>query len=218
MEADQHGRIRPAKTAEYVEICPAEVARGGQRDSRDSSRRAWQGSSNGIYHSWQDLRAMHDLRGLCSEKGPSLARCSPGVFPDSDLQGILNTRRAYLAKTSSFWMHGGDILPGRGVFTVRGSFGNTSGRYFARMRPFVCLECASRVLARLRLSEMSHENASSRRCRALVCVAAPPGAPRCGLWRRRCRSPGAPRVAGFGGGSTDRTEAEPFAAKRSETG
>lgn len=28
MEADQHGRIRPAKTAEYVEICPAEVARG----------------------------------------------------------------------------------------------------------------------------------------------------------------------------------------------
>lgn len=34
----------------------------------------------------------------------------------------------------------------------------------------------------------------------------------------RCRSPGAPRVAGVGGGSTDRTEAEPFAAKRSETG
>ena len=150
---------------------------GGQRDSRDSSRRAWQGSSNGSYHSWQDLRAMHDLRGLCSEKGPFLARYSPCVFPNGDLQGILNTRRAYLAKTSSFWMHGGDILPGRGVFTVRGSFGNTSGRYFARMRPFVCLECASRVLARLRLSEMSHENASSRRCRALVCVAAPPVPP-----------------------------------------
>lgn len=79
-------------------------------------------------------------------KGPSLARCSPGVFLDSDLQGILNTRGAYLAKTSSFWMHGGDILPGRGVFTVRGSFGNTSGRYFARMRRFVCPECALRVL------------------------------------------------------------------------
>ncbi len=79
-------------------------------------------------------------------KGPSLAKCSRGVFPNGDLQGILNTWRAYLAKTSSFWMHGGDILPGRGVFTVRGSFGNTSGRYFARMRRFVCLECASRVL------------------------------------------------------------------------
>ena len=119
---------------------------GGQRDSRDSSRRTRRGWPNGSCRAWQDLRAMHDLRGLCSEKGPSLARCSPGVFPDSDLQGILNTRRAYLAKASSFWMHGGDILPGRGVFTVRGSFGNTSGRYFARMRPFVCPKCASRVL------------------------------------------------------------------------
>ena len=29
-------------------------------------------------------------------------------------------------------MHGGDILPPRGVFTVLGSFGNASGRYFAR--------------------------------------------------------------------------------------
>ena len=28
VEADQHDRIRPVKTAEYVEICPAEVARG----------------------------------------------------------------------------------------------------------------------------------------------------------------------------------------------
>lgn len=119
---------------------------GGQRDSRDSSRRARRGWPNGSCRAWQDLRAMHDLRGLCSEKGPSLARYSPGVFPNGDLQGILNTWRAYLAKTSSFWMHGGDILPGRGVFTVRGSFGNTSGRYFARMRPFVCPKCASRVL------------------------------------------------------------------------
>ena len=101
---------------------------------------------SGSCHAWQDLRAMHDLRGLCSEKGPSLARCSPGVFPNGDLLGILNTWRAYLAKISSFWMHGGDILPGRGVFTVRGSLGNASGRYFARMRPFVCPECASRVL------------------------------------------------------------------------
>ena len=218
MEADQHGRIRPAKTAEYVEICPAEVARGGQRDSRGSSRRAWQGSSNGIYHSWQDLRAMHDLRGLCSEKGPSLARCSPGVFPDSDLQGILNTWRAYLAKTSSFWMHGGDILPGRGVFTVRGSFGNTSGRYFARMRPFVCPKCASRVLHSEGAPSSVRNESRKRFVSALQGFGVPRRPPRCGLWRRRCRSPGAPRVAGVGGGSTDRTEAEPFAAKRSETG
>lgn len=37
-----------------------------------------------------------------------------------------------------------------------------------------------------------------------------------GFIERRCR-PGAP-VAGVGGGSTDRTEAEPFTAKRSGTG
>lgn len=179
---------------------------GGQRDSRDSSRRARRGSSNGSYHSWQDVRAMHDLRGLCSEKGPSLARYSPGVFPNGDLQGILNTWRAYLAKTSSFWMHGGDILPGRGVFTVRGSFGNTSGRYFARMRPFVCPKCASRVL-HSEGAPSSVRNESRKRF-----VSALQG------FGVRCRSPRRPPVAGVGGGSTDRTEAEPFAAKRSETG
>lgn len=53
---------------------------------------------------------MHDLRGLCSEKGPSLARSSLGVSFNGDLQGILNTWGAYLAKISSFWIHGGDIL------------------------------------------------------------------------------------------------------------
>ena len=170
---------------------------GGQRDSRDSSRRARRGWPNGSCRAWQDLRAMHDLRGLCSEKGPSLARYSPGVFPNGDLQGILNTWRAYLAKTSSFWMHGGDILPGRGVFTVRGSFGNTSGRYFARMRPFVCPKCASRVLHSEGAPSSVRNESRKRfvsalqgfgvRCRS-------PGAPRCGLWRRRCRSPGAPAL------------------------
>lgn len=29
MEADEHDRIRPVKTADYVEICPAEVVGGG---------------------------------------------------------------------------------------------------------------------------------------------------------------------------------------------
>ena len=61
-----------------------------------------------------------------------MARYSRGVFPNGILRGILNTWRAYFAKTSSFWMHGSDVLPRRRVFTVRGSFGNASGRYFAR--------------------------------------------------------------------------------------
>lgn len=78
---------------------------------------------------------MHDLRGLCSEKRPSLARCSPDASSNGALQGILNTWGAYLAKISSFWIHGGDILPRKGVFPVRDSFGNALGRYFARNPP-----------------------------------------------------------------------------------
>ena len=139
-------------------------------------------------------------------KGPSLAKCSRGVFPNGDLQGILNTWRAYLAKTSSFWMHGGDILPGRGVLPSEAP----SGIHQGDILPECGASSAWNALrgcfiqrARFRLSEMSLENASSRLCRALTSAVAP--AP-------------PPRVAGVGGGDADRTEAEPFAAKRSETG
>ena len=82
-----------------------------KRDPSSTAEFAQQNPFSGSYHAWQDSLAMHDLRGLCSEKGPSLARCSPGVSSSGVLQGILNTRGAYLAKTSSFWIHGGDILP-----------------------------------------------------------------------------------------------------------
>ena len=75
-----------------------------------------------------------------------MARYPRDVFPNGALQGILNTWGAYLAKTSSFWMHGSDILPRNGVFPVQGSLGNTSGRYFARnvafLLPGVCFEDA----------------------------------------------------------------------------
>ena len=74
---------------------------------------------------WQDSRVVHDSRGLCSEKIPFVARSSRGVFPKGDLQGISDTWRANLAKVSSFWMHGGDMLPGRGAFPVRGTFWDT---------------------------------------------------------------------------------------------
>ena len=71
---------------------------------------------------WQDSRAMHDSRGQCSEKGPSLARSSRCAFPKVDLRRFSDTWRANLAKASSFWIHGDDILPGRGAFPVRGPF------------------------------------------------------------------------------------------------
>ena len=74
---------------------------------------------------WQDSRAVHDSRGLCSEKIPFVARSSRDASSDGDLQGFSDTWRANLAKVSSFWMHGGDMLPGRGAFPVRGAFWDT---------------------------------------------------------------------------------------------
>ena len=71
---------------------------------------------------WQDLRTMHDSRGPCSEKCPFLAGSSRGVSSGGDLRGISDAWRAYLAKASSFRMHGARILPRTGDFPVRGHF------------------------------------------------------------------------------------------------
>ena len=51
---------------------------------------------------WQDLRAVRDSRGPCSEKGPFLARSPRGVFPNGCLRGISDAWRAYPAKASPF--------------------------------------------------------------------------------------------------------------------
>ena len=74
---------------------------------------------------WQDLRAVHDSRCPCSEKGPFLARYSRGVSSNGDLRGFSDTWRAHLAKASSFWMHGAQILPRSPPFLVRGPFLDT---------------------------------------------------------------------------------------------
>ena len=71
---------------------------------------------------WQDSRVVHDSRGLCSKKGSFLARYSRDASSDGDLQGFSDAWRAYLAKASSFRMHGVRILPERGDFPVRGHF------------------------------------------------------------------------------------------------
>ena len=72
----------------------------------------------------QDPRAVHDLRGPRSEKGPFVARSSRHASPNARLRGFSDARRACLAEAGSFRMHGGDMLPGRGAFPVRGPFGN----------------------------------------------------------------------------------------------
>ena len=51
---------------------------------------------------WQDLRAVHDSRGPCSERGPFLARYSRGVSSGGDLRGISDAWRADLARASPF--------------------------------------------------------------------------------------------------------------------
>ena len=51
---------------------------------------------------WQDLRAVRDSRGPCSEKCPFLAGSSRGVSSDGGLRGIPDAWRAYLAKASPF--------------------------------------------------------------------------------------------------------------------
>ena len=71
---------------------------------------------------WQDSRAVRDLRGPCSEKGPFPARSSRGVSSDGGLRGFSDAWRAYPAKASSFRTHGARILPRTGDFPVRGRF------------------------------------------------------------------------------------------------
>ena len=71
---------------------------------------------------WQDSRPMHDSRGPCSEKGPFLAGYSRGASSNGGLRGVSDAWRAYLAKASSFRMHGARILPRTGDFPARGHF------------------------------------------------------------------------------------------------
>ena len=84
-----------------------------------------------IAKAWQYLPIVHDLRDSDGKRGALMARYPRDVFPNGALQGILNTWGAYLAKTSSFWMHGGDILPRKGVFPVQNPFGNAPRRNIA---------------------------------------------------------------------------------------
>ena len=79
-------------------------------------------SERSVVRGWQDSRAVHDSRGLCSDKSPFLARASRGVSSNGGLRGFSDTWRAYPAKASSFRMHGARILPRTGDFPVRGHF------------------------------------------------------------------------------------------------
>lgn len=74
--------------------------------------------------SWQDLRDVHDSRGLRSEKGPFLARYSRGVSSNGDLQGFSDAWRAYLPKpahfeyTAAIYCHEGAPFPSEAFFGI----------------------------------------------------------------------------------------------------
>ena len=80
---------------------------------------------------WQDSRAVHDSRGLCSERSPFLARSSRRALPKGGLRGFSDAWRAYPAIASSFRMHGARILPRTGDFPVRGRFRDAWGEKIA---------------------------------------------------------------------------------------
>ena len=83
---------------------------------------------------WQDMRAMHP-------KSPA-NRCwrihhvniLPGRGTFRCTGPSNHARRANLAKTTSFWIHGGDVLPLRGVISVRGLLENTWRSLIAMVR------------------------------------------------------------------------------------
>ena len=129
---------------------------------------------------WQDLRAVHDSRGPCSEKGPFLARSSRGVSSDGDLRGFSDTWRADLARASSFWMHGARILPRSPPFLVRGPFWDTwSEKIATDCRPGTHQgaipppsDAGGTHFAGI-LPSVSARNATAP-CASTSCVAAPP--------------------------------------------
>lgn len=86
--------------------------------------------------SWQDLRAVHDSRSLCSEKGPFLARYSRGVSSNGDLQDFSDTWRAYPARASSFLDTRRRYIATKGPFSrPRPFLGYIGAEYCRRQTP-----------------------------------------------------------------------------------
>ena len=101
--------------------CPNLHHRAGRDEAPILQRRRLVAERSRV-RGWQDSRAVHDSRGLCSEKCPFLAGSSRRAFPKGGLRGFSDAWRAYLAKGSPFSMHGARILPRTGDFPVRGRF------------------------------------------------------------------------------------------------
>ena len=127
-----------------------------------------------------------------------MARSPCGVFPNGGLQGYLDTRRANLAKTTSFWIHGGDVLPLRGVISVRGLLENTWRSFIATVRHcrMHCAPFDSRLARRCSAERRRGRKTLAPRVRPATMTAASAGNHGTVEQRRRCP----PEVASLLGG------------------
>ena len=109
-----------------------------------------------------------------------------------------HARRANLAKTSSFWIHGGDVLPLRGVIFVRGLLENTWRSFIAMVRHcrMHCAPFDSRLARHCSAERRRGRKTLALRVRPATMTAASAGNRGTVEQRRRCP----PEVASLLGG------------------
>lgn len=75
------------------------------------------------------------IRGACAAKRAPSWQDIHVVYPPTTICRAFRIHGTHiLSKPAHFWIHGGDILPRRGLFPVWGLFGDTSGQNIAIVR------------------------------------------------------------------------------------
>lgn len=140
------------------------------------------------------------IKELRTEITPLSGKSPRGVFPNGGLQGYLDTRRVNLAKTSSFWIHGGDVLPLRGVISVRGLLENTWRSFIAMVRHcrMHCAPFDSRLARRCSAERRRGRKTLAPRVRPATMTAASAGNRGTVEQRRRCPLEVASLLGGIG--------------------
>ena len=124
-------RSRASIRGNFFASCIPKAASDGKIASSWQDSRAMHPKTGSL---WQDMRAMHPKSPANRLSGTHGAKILPGRAPFRCTGPSNHARRANLAKTSSFWIHGGDVLPLRGVISVRGLLENTWRSFIAMVR------------------------------------------------------------------------------------
>ena len=110
------------------------------------------------------------IRGACAAKRAPSWQDIHVVYPPTAICGAFRMHGTHiLPEPAHFWIHGGDILPRRGLFPSEAFFGIHRGRI---LPPPDTGECISRVPCRRRTAESA--------LRAHVAMRRPPGNALCG--------------------------------------